>query len=104
MTFTADAIENAELSESGNELTIVAPIEWKLALSEADINKGLVALGVGLRRIKIVTGAVKTPPKPERSPKLDDEVAGRALANPDVQRFQQAFPESQVRKVQDLKD
>ena len=104
MTFTADAIENAELVESGNELTITAPIEWKMALSEADINKGLVALGVGQRRIKIVTGAAKSAPKPERSPALDDEVAGRALANPDVQRFQQAFPEGQVRKVQDLKD
>ena len=104
MTFTADAIENADLVESGNELTITAPIEWKMALSEADINKGLVALGVGQRRIKIVTGAAKSAPKPERGPSLDDEVAGRALANPDVQRFQQAFPESQVRKIQDLKD
>ena len=104
MTFTADAIENADLVESGNELTITAPIEWKMALSEADINKGLVALGVGQRRIKIVTGAAKSAPKPERGPALDDEVAGRALANPDVQRFQQAFPESQVRKVQNLKD
>ncbi len=104
MTFTADAIENADLVESGNELTITAPIEWKMALNETDINKGLVALGVGQRRIKIVTGAAKSAPKPERSPALDDEVAGRALANPDVQRFQQAFPEGQVRKVQDLKD
>ena len=104
MTFTADAIENADLLENGNELTITAPIEWKLALNESDINKGLMALGIGARRIKILTGAAKQAAVPARSETIDDEVAGRALANPDVQRFQQAFPEGQVRKVQDLKE
>ena len=104
MTFTADAIENADLLENGNELTITAPIEWKLALNESDINKGLMALGIGARRIKILTGAAKQAAMPARSETIDDEVAGRALANPDVQRFQQAFPEGQVRKVQDLKE
>ena len=63
-----------------------------------------MALGIGARRIKILTGAAKQAAVPARSETIDDEVAGRALANPDVQRFQQAFPEGQVRKVQDLKE
>ena len=83
-----------------------------LALSEADLRKGLTEIGMGARRIKIVTGSVGAPAaagstaaaKPDSGPKLDDEVSQRALAHPEVQRFQKAFPEAQVRQVKDLKE
>ena len=112
MTFTADAVENSTITETGSEITFAAPIEWKLALSEADLRKGLTEIGMGARRIKIVTGSVGAPAaagstaaaKPDSGPKLDDEVSQRALAHPEVQRFQKAFPEAQVRQVKDLKE
>ena len=113
MTFTADAVENSTITETGSEITFAAPIEWKLALSEADLRKGLTEIGMGARRIKIVTGSAGAPtaisastaaPKQDSGPKLDDEVSQRALAHPGVQRFQKAFPEAQVRQVKDLKE
>ena len=112
MTFTADAVENSTITETGSEITFAAPIEWKLALSEADLRKGLTEIGMGARRIKIVTGSAGAPaaagstaaPKQDSGPKLDDEVSQRALAHPEVQRFQKAFPEAQVRQVKDLKE
>ncbi len=109
MTFTADAVENSTITETGSEITFAAPIEWKLALSEADLRKGLSEIGMGARRIKIVTGVagaapVAAPPKQDSGPKLDDEVSQRALAHPEVQRFQKAFPEAEVRQVRDLKE
>ena len=109
MTFTADAVENSEVTESGAEITFTAPIEWKLALSEADLRKGLTGIGQGPKRIKIATGAAgsrpaSSAPKPDAGPKLDDEVSQRALAHPEVQRFQKAFPDAQVRQVRDLKE
>ena len=33
-----------------------------------------------------------------------DEAAARALAHPEVKRFQELFPESQVRAVRNLKE
>jgi hypothetical protein len=33
-----------------------------------------------------------------------DEAAERALSHPDVKRFQELFPESQVRAVRNLKE
>ncbi len=109
MTFTADAVENSTITETGSEITFTAPIEWKLALSEADLRKGLSEIGMGARRIKIVTGVVGAAPavaapKQDSGPKLDDEVSQRALAHPEVQRFQKAFPEAEVRQVRDLKE
>jgi hypothetical protein len=41
----------------------------------------------------------KAAPTPE-----ENEAMERALANPDVQRFQELFPGSQVRRVDDLKN
>ena len=110
MSFTADAVENSEISESAAEITFAAPIEWKLALSETDLRKGLSGIGHGAKRIKIVTGAaaartaVTAASPAETGPKLDDEVSQRALAHPEVQRFQKAFPDAQVRQVRDLKE
>ena len=110
MSFTADAVENSEITETAAEITFAAPIEWKLALSETDLRKGLTGIGQGAKRIKIVTGAAgakpaaTSAPKADAGPKLDDEVSQRALSHPEVQRFQKAFPEAQVRQVRDLKE
>lgn len=110
MTFTADAVENSEITETAAEITFAAPIEWKLALSETDLRKGLSGIGHGAKRIKIVTGAAAARPavnaeaKADAGPKPDDEVSQRALSHPEVQRFQKAFPDAQVRQVRDLKE
>ena len=39
-----------------------------------------------------------------RSPKREDEATSRALSHPEVKRFQEVFPDAQVRTVRNLKD
>jgi hypothetical protein len=60
-------------------------------------------------RIKITAGEAP-PPGPAAAPPLapagnnsDEEVTGRALANPEVQRFREVFG-GEVRKVRNLKE
>jgi hypothetical protein len=43
----------------------------------------------------------------EKKPKVsagEEEVSQRALSHPDVQRFQELFPDAQVRAVRNLKE
>jgi hypothetical protein len=50
----------------------------------------------------VLTGEPATPKV--KAPVGDEEVSQRALSNPDVQRFQELFPDAQVRAVRNLKE
>jgi hypothetical protein len=58
--------------------------------------------------VKITIGEVLTPQAVStplaRGPKAEEETTQRALAHPDVQRFQELFPDAQVRAVRNLKE
>jgi DNA polymerase III subunit gamma/tau len=47
-------------------------------------------------------GAALPPSNPDTP--IQDDVTERALANPEVRRFQEAFPGSKVYKVRNLKE
>jgi hypothetical protein len=51
--------------------------------------------------VKVADGAANPAPA---TPPAQDEIAARALAHPEVQKFQELFPGSQVRKVRDLRE
>ena len=108
MTFTADAVEHSEVTEKGGELTFVTPRECSLAMSPADLNKAVEKAAGRAMRIKITT--VDTAPLAQgggagaRSAVDDSEAARRALEHPEVKRFQETFPASQVRAVRNLKE
>ena len=58
-------------------------------------------------RIKITLGKPAVVAAPLGTPKEDkpkDDVTQRALGHPDVKRFQETFPDAQVRVVRDLKE
>jgi DNA polymerase III subunit gamma/tau len=106
LAFTADAVENSQLAESATELRFVTPAEFKIALGESDVQKALERLNVGKRRIRITvgegaaagaTGRAATPP-------AADEAMNRALAHPEVQRYRELFPGSEVRVARNLKE
>jgi DNA polymerase III subunit gamma/tau len=103
MQFTADAVEHAQITETNNELHFVAPQEFKLALNEKDILKVVQKVAGRPMRIKITLGAPDAAPVTKMKPKQDD-VSERALAHPEVQRFQEMFPDAQVRVVRNLKE
>ena len=57
-------------------------------------------------RVTIKVGEPARPPAPAAAaaPKREDEATTRALSHPEVKRFQEIFPDAQVRTVRNLKD
>jgi DNA polymerase-3 subunit gamma/tau len=102
MQFTADAVEHSTVTEANGELQFVTPEEFGIAMNEKDILKIVQKIAGRPMRIKIALG------KPEaveaRLSKPKDDVSERALAHPEVRRFQELFPDAQVRVVRNLKE
>jgi DNA polymerase-3 subunit gamma/tau len=106
MQFTADAVEHSQITETINELIFVTPEEFKLSLNERDILKIVQKLAGRPMRIRITLGAPDAAEAAVQVSKVkpsQDEVSERALAHPEVQRFQEMFPDAQVRAVRNLK-
>ena len=106
MTFTADAIEHSQVTEANGELQFMTPEEFssgdeRQGYSEAraevagpaDENQGQRSATARSRHAAL---------KPSRQ--AEDEVSERALSHPEVQRFQELFPDAQVRTVRNLKE
>ncbi len=102
MQFTADAVEHSQVSEANGELQFITPQEFGLAMNEKDILKIVQKIAGRPMRIKIVLGTPEAVAAPLAKPK--DDVSERALAHPEVRRFQELFPEAQVRVVRNLKE
>ena len=110
MPFTADAIEHSEVAEVNGELHITAPRDFSLSMNEKEIQKAVQQMGGRPMRVKIAfsdsivkPGAKPVAMTPAPQPQ-EDEVAQRALSHPEVRRFQEIFPDAQVRAVRNLKD
>src|SRR5438309_10420439 len=104
LQFSADAIAQSEVSLINNELVIKAPKQFALDLGKEEISRALKELGQPIPRFKTVFGAVNAPAAPlPQVQKPEDEVTGRALAHPEVQRFREIFG-GEVRAVRDLKE
>jgi DNA polymerase-3 subunit gamma/tau len=101
--YPADALAHSEMTESATELIVTAPKLYAMNLTHGDF-KAIVQRVVG-RPIKVTikTGETSREPEPAAAPKTD-EVSARALEHPEVKRFQELFPDSQVRTVRNLKD
>jgi hypothetical protein len=55
-------------------------------------------------RLKIRFGNPGEQAAPQSIAKPKDDVAERALAHPEVRRFQEMFPDAQIRTVRNLKE
>jgi len=105
MPFTADAVEHSQVTESGGELQFVTPKEFSLAMNEKDIQKALQQIAGPKMKLKIAIGEPQVAGEPQPDRKMpEDEVSQRALAHPEVRRFQEMFPGAQVRAVRNLKE
>ncbi len=103
MQFTADAVEHSAVTESGGELQFITPEEFRLAMNEKDILKVVQKIAGRPMRIKTTFGE---PDRAAAAPlaKPKDDVSERALGHPEVKRFQELFPDAQVRVVRNLKE
>ena len=103
MTFTADAVEHSQVIETNGELHLTTPEDFHLSMSEKDLAKAVQQLAGRPMKIRITFGQPDaTAAIPLARPK--DDVSERALAHPEVKRFQEMFPDAQVRAVRNLKE
>ncbi len=104
MMFTADAIEHSDVGESNGELHFTTPDEFKLAMNEKDILKVVQKVAGRPMRIKIAFGNTNVTEGSVKPKPVEDEATKRALENAEVRRFQEVFPDAEVRTVRNLKD
>src|SRR5262249_26740398 len=99
-TNLADALEHSLLAESANEVVFTIPKMYQIYLKGPDF-EAAVKQAAG-RAVKITVKIADVTPQPAApAPPAQDEITARALAHPEVQKFQELFPGSQVRKVRD---
>ncbi len=102
-TYVADALEHSELSESPTELVFTTPKLYVMNLKGNEFT-AIVHKVVGKPvKVTVKTGETSRQAAPAPAPEAD-ETAARALDHPEVKRFQELFPDSQVRTVRNLKD
>src|SRR5579862_3967590 len=102
----ADAIEHSEIVESSGEINITTPKMYVMYLKQAEFETAVRRVVGRPMKISIKAGeaAVSSVTPPVVNTAAADEVTSRALSNPEVQRFQEMFPESQVRTVRNLRE
>ena len=105
---SADAVEHADVAEAQGEVIFTAPPEYSLALKDGALAKALQAVLGRPVKVKVVAGQATASPAGETVQKkkpdsnISEEAEKRALAHPEVQKFQELFPDAQIRAVRDL--
>ena len=104
----ADAVENASLTITGGDLNVVAPKSYARYFKDPSFDDAVREVFGRPLRLKLTTpetAAGSSPVRMAAPPKAEaeDEVTGRALSNPEVQRFREVFG-GEVRKVRNLKE
>jgi hypothetical protein len=106
-THLADAVENASVTVTGGDLNVTAPKSYGLYFKDRAFEEAIREVFGRPLRLKFVAGEAGSGPAPSAlaapPSEAEDEVTGRALANPEVQRFREVFG-GEVRKVRNLKD
>jgi hypothetical protein len=101
----ADAVENARISVSGSDLNIVAEKTYKMYFADpAFANAVREEFGRPMRLNVTVGDSGERQAALDAPAEREDEARGRALANPEVQRFQEVFEGSKIHKVRNLKE
>jgi DNA polymerase-3 subunit gamma/tau len=103
MTFTADAVEHSEVTETGNVLQFVTPKKFMLAMRGEDIAKGAQRASGRMFQIKVTPGEVQHAEAAAGTTQPPDDVSRRALENPEVKKYLEVFGAGEVRAVRDLK-
>jgi hypothetical protein len=104
MAFTADAVEHSEIVEASGELQFTTPKEFSVGMKEADIIQAVRQIAGKPLKIKITIGDAAAQEKLAAAPAAqEDDLARRALAHPEVQRFRDLFG-GEVRTIRNLKE
>jgi DNA polymerase-3 subunit gamma/tau len=121
LTHLADAVENSRITVTGAELQIQTAKSYAIYFRDAKLAEAVkdvfgrslklevtIEEGADVGQVRQSTeGPLGRGDAPRLSPANapnDDDVTRRALSNPEVRRFQEAFPGSKVYKVRNLKE
>jgi hypothetical protein len=106
LDFSADAIQHASVEEKGSDLIIRASKMRLMSLKDPKLTEvASTLLGKAIRiRTEVDETAVAAVPVQAAKETAGGEVRERALAHPGVKRFQELFPDSQVRTVRNLNE
>jgi len=105
----ADAVEHCDVAESANEVVFTTSKMFQMFLKDPVLEATVKRVTGRPVRVTVKVGEVNAAPPPAAAaPKpasaLEGETAERALSHPEVKRFQELFPDAQVRTVRDLKE
>ncbi|HSP68551.1 MAG TPA: DNA polymerase III subunit gamma/tau [Bryobacteraceae bacterium] len=104
LTHVADGVEHSEVTEAGAEVIFTAPKMYQLFLKGPEFEAAVRRVAGRPVKITLKVGEAISVPKKAAEPTAKDEASERAMAHPEVKRFQELFPESQVRAVRNLKE
>lgn len=107
----ADALEHSQVTESGAELVFTTPKMYQMFLKDAAFTSAVQRVTGKPVRITIKVGEPAREPGEAAAPAnsgapnpVSGAAAERALEHPEVQKFQELFPGSQVRAVRNLRE
>jgi DNA polymerase-3 subunit gamma/tau len=107
MPHTADAVAESDVQENAKELIFTAPNKLHAMTLKNDLPAVVEQLAEQPLKVTVKVGAVDAKlaiATAAAAPPDEQAVRERALAHPEIQRFQELFPEHQVRQVRNLKD
>jgi DNA polymerase-3 subunit gamma/tau len=105
LTHLADAVENSQIAVAGGDLRIATARNYRMYFNDAAMAEAAREVFGKPMRLNVAvadggdTGAPLPPPVPP-----EDEARERAMANPEVRRFQEVFEGSTIYKVRNLKE
>jgi DNA polymerase-3 subunit gamma/tau len=104
--FSADAILQADVSAQGSDLLVRGAKTLSFALKDPAIQRvASQVLGKPVRvKFEVGESNKAAAPSPQRSAGDDPDLRARALSHPGVKRFQELFPDAQVRTVRNLNE
>ncbi len=103
----ADAVEHCQVVESANEVVFTSSKMFQMFLKDPVLDAMVKRVTGRPVRLTFKIGDVDVAPAPSApsaNAAAKSETAERALAHPEVKRFQELFPDAQVRTVRDLKE
>jgi DNA polymerase-3 subunit gamma/tau len=106
LTHLADAVENSHVAVAGGDLQVVTAKSYKLYFEDKQFSEAVRSVFGRSLRVQI-TLAEASDAAPAAQPVLkkeeENDTTRRALAHPEVRRFQEVFG-GEVRKVRNLKE
>lgn len=109
-----DALEHAEIQETSGTVTVIVSNKLTAMTLDNDLKKVAASVLGPAVKIQVKVGAPSAAKpvasatgsaKPTQAPTGgDSDAIERALAHPEVKKFQEAFPDGQIRQVRDLRE